>query len=336
MARTCAMILLLCLAALRPAMAWSPQGHQTVGAIADRLLVGTRAGEEVRRILGDESLRTASLWADCLKSVTERLPQHYIANPRYKECHAFESSEGRVAMEDYVRRNLDRCHRGTGQEACHRQYHYADVDVRRQAYSRRHVGASDHDVVAAIEACVAVLQGRPAPLPFDIASRREALRLLAHFVGDIHQPLHVGTVYLDEDGIPLDPDLRGAPHGSDTHGGNALEAGRDRLHGVWDRIPPRLKADRFAGRGASQAAAVARTAGLKEGWAEAWATESLHAAAGTYAGMRFGAKGRDGASRSTWQVRQMPRMGVPRDLQQERQLVKAGARLAQLLEAVWP
>ena len=34
---------------------------------------------------------------------------------------------------------------------------------------------------------------------------REALRLLAHYVGDIHQPLHVAAVYLDREGRVVDP-----------------------------------------------------------------------------------------------------------------------------------
>jgi hypothetical protein len=330
-----ALALAFCLLASLPARAWGPQGHQTVGAIADRLLVGTHAGAEVRRLLGPEPLQVAALWADCVKSVTERWPQHYIHNPRFKDCQAFESLQERVEMEDYVRRNLEGCRPGRNEERCHRQYHYADIAVQRPSYSARHAGASDHDVVAAINAAVAVLRGKPAPRPFDIQSQREALRLLAHLVGDIHQPLHVGTVYLRDDGRLLDPDAEGLLPGSETHGGNALEVGRDRLHAVWDRTPPRLKAERFADRGAAQARRVERTPGNPDRWAEAWANESLRLADATYSGLRFSGKGAGGTSRSTWHVDEASRSLVPRDVQQERQLVRAGARLAQLLEAIW-
>jgi hypothetical protein len=239
-------------------------------------------------------------------------------------------------MEDYVRRNLDGCRRAAGQETCHRQYHYADIAVQRPSYSASHAGASEHDVVAGINAAMAVLRGQSAPRPFDIQSRREALRLLAHLVGDIHQPLHVGTVYLREDGKLLDPDVEGLLPGSETHGGNALELGHDRLHAVWDRTPPRLKAEYFADRGAAQARAVERTPGGPDHWAEAWANESLRLADATYGSMRFSGKGEDGTSRSTWRVQDASRSLVPRDIQQERQLVRAGARLAQLLESIWP
>ena len=55
----------------------------------------------------------------------------------------------------------------------------------------RQVGTSSHDIVAALQSCIDVLQGRPASTPIDLRSREEALRLLAHLVGDLHQPLHV-------------------------------------------------------------------------------------------------------------------------------------------------
>ena len=52
--------------------------------------------------------------------------------------------------------------------------------------------------ISAINAAIRVLQDRPkATAPLSITDKKEALFLLAHFVGDIHQPLHVGAVYLD-------------------------------------------------------------------------------------------------------------------------------------------
>lgn len=44
------------------------------------------------------------------------------------------------------------------------------------------------DVLEAMERFEAILRDREAP----IAERRNALRFLVHFVGDVHQPLHVG------------------------------------------------------------------------------------------------------------------------------------------------
>jgi hypothetical protein len=43
-----------------------------------------------------------------------------------------------------------------------------------------------------------VLKGGAAPAPFSLKDQREALLLLTHYVGDLHQPLHVGAIYLDK------------------------------------------------------------------------------------------------------------------------------------------
>jgi hypothetical protein len=66
---------------------------------------------------------------------------------------------------------------------------------------------ADQDIVAAVSAAIAVLQGKDLPAPFKFASKKEALRLLAHYVGDIHQPLHVAAVYVDAGGHVIDPDM---------------------------------------------------------------------------------------------------------------------------------
>ena len=46
----------------------------------------------------------------------------------------------------------------------------------------------DGNIVSAIEAQITILKDQEAPL----SDRREALKFLVHFVGDIHQPLHCG------------------------------------------------------------------------------------------------------------------------------------------------
>src|SRR5947207_15957272 len=52
-----------------------------------------------------------------------------------------------------------------------------------------------------------------------------AVILLAHCVGDIHQPLHVGAEYFNEAGEPIDCD-RGAT-GLGGEGGNSLSLGQN-------------------------------------------------------------------------------------------------------------
>ena len=70
------------------------------------------------------------------------------------------------------------------------------------------------DVIEAIGRFRAVLRDRAAPA----AERRQALAFLVHFVGDVHQPLHVGR--------------------GDDHGGNSILVlwfgEPSNLHSVWD------------------------------------------------------------------------------------------------------
>jgi hypothetical protein len=67
--------------------------------------------------------------------------------------------------------------------------------------------------------------------------------LLAHYVGDIHQPLHVGAQYFDQSGHKVNPDL-GKPAFEDqggnlisleVSGGNSEKLSK--LHGFWDNDP---------------------------------------------------------------------------------------------------
>jgi hypothetical protein len=71
-----------------------------------------------------------------------------------------------------------------------------------------------------ISYCIRVLKGdEPEDNPRKI-TKPVAVILLAHYVGDIHQPLHVGAEYFDAAGQPSDPD-RGGQALSDI-GGNSL------------------------------------------------------------------------------------------------------------------
>src|SRR3954468_17111776 len=73
----------LALAAGRTAGAWGPEGHQTIGAIADALLVGTDAAGQVTKLLGSEKLATAALWADCVKGVDDGVTHKYRLDARH-------------------------------------------------------------------------------------------------------------------------------------------------------------------------------------------------------------------------------------------------------------
>lgn len=312
---------------------WSAPGHQTVGSIADSLLVGTNAATAVKSILGKEKLQTASLWADCAKGVTEKPPLKYVVNTRFTECKPFETAAGEAEMVDFVTRNLNACMPGPGDESCHRQYHFADVAIERNAYARSEIGTSDHDIVSAINAAIAVLRGGASPSPISFMSKREALRVLAHYVGDVHQPLHVAAIYLDGSGHEVDPDVGTYDPATKTQGGNKiLDAGKDFHTTVWDAIPVSLTAAKFKGA-VAQAKLVPVTPGPVTQWAAAWASDTVIASHTAFAGLTFGAENK---ANGTWPVTEPAGYSAAKAALQKTQLVKAGARLAQLLQAIFP
>src|SRR6516162_2821235 len=109
------------------AFGWAAPGHQTVGAIADDLIAGTPTAKKVRKILGT-TLRTASVWADCAKSVTRKPDGSFVyqAEPAAVACRPFENPASEKLLVDFVKRNWDNCRPAPGDEVCHKQYHYAD------------------------------------------------------------------------------------------------------------------------------------------------------------------------------------------------------------------
>jgi hypothetical protein len=115
------------------------------------------------------------------------------------------------------------------------------VAIQHDTYDRHDIGTSDHDVVSAINAAILVLQNEPAPAPLKIKDKKEALFLLSHFLGDLHQPLHVGAVYLNASGGEVNPDVGTFDKNSETAGGNRISGTvHGNLHADWDAIPNRF------------------------------------------------------------------------------------------------
>lgn len=320
------------------AHAYNGPGHAMVGAVADRLL-DAGAAQQVQLILGTD-LRTAANWADCVKSVqpdSETKPTKftYQGKDAYRTwCGAFETPDGIKRMEDYARRNWSKCSDYSPKNVCHKTYHYADVAIQHDRYDPSYKGTGDHDIVHAIDAAIGVLRGKPAPAPFSIADKREALLLLAHLLGDVHQPLHVGAIWLDADGHPVDPDAGGAGEVRDTMGGNSLATGFDResLHGDWDEIPPSFDPAHPTPTLLAAARAVPAAEGDVLGWATAWATDTERAAQRAFADLSFTPAQEPG--KFTVKATSRTAYRALTDASQTAQLAKGGARLAQLLNAV--
>lgn len=318
------------------ALAWAYKGHKVTGSIADQLL-GENAKTQLKAILGFD-LRTAGPWADCARSVA-RLPdgtfKYAPSNPDFRiPCTAFETPAEIARMEDYVSRNWHNCVY-QARHGCDEAYHFTDVAIQHDQYGQKFFGASEHDVVGAINAAILVLKDRRAPLPFSIRDKKEALLLLAHFLGDLHQPLHVGAVYLDTQGQQVNPDQAGTldPE-TETAGGNLINDQGQNLHSEWDAIPSDI-GESAGPELLAKARAIAPTSGQPEDFAVIWATDTLRVAQSAFAGMTFTFNKRE---RTKWDVTFADRTAYwnEQDRVKRDQLAKGGARLAQLLNTIWP
>lgn len=322
-------------------IAWSPAGHQAVGAVADELLKGSAAELQVKQILGGLTIRQASVWADCAKGVSSSDDAVFTYHPNniaFPECAPFDSAESKTAFESFVSRNWKQCGSAQGSEKCHHQYHYADISNRRDHYAINEVGANTHDIAHSVAAAIAVLQGNTAPAPFNIADKKEALLILSHYVGDIHQPLHVEAVYLSAKGKVVDPDAIGLNPANETAGGNSIIDGTEKLHHEWDAIGPELS---VGGAGFDNLVAKSRTIpitpGVVDGWSLTWATDTVALGHAAFTGLRFAPKVTTGV-KPLWTVTGTHSAAYTSRANQLKagQLSKAGARLAQTLRAIWP
>ena len=89
--------------------------------------------------------------------------------------------------------------------------------------------------------CIEVLRGEKPETNERKITKPIAVILLAHFVGDIHQPLHVGAQYFDAQGHPVNPDK--VAESFPDEGGNSLRLKTSdaaprkhapKFHGFWD------------------------------------------------------------------------------------------------------
>jgi len=336
--RICIGALLWVLCTTGEGLAWGAAGHEYVGAVADKLL-NSHSTQAVQQILGF-SLETASVWPDCVRSVVDTGDGEFrfTPDPNHPEytanCTAFETPAETARMEDYARRNWDNCEH-IPNHGCHESYHFADVAIQHSDYQRSYAGTNEHDIVSAINAAVLVLQDKAAPAPFSIADKKEALFLIAHLVGDLHQPLHVGAVYLVDDGSVVNPDQPGVDaESTKTNGGNSIDdpvSGRN-LHSEWDEIPGDI-----AGEPSPDAISAARALPLStaplDQLAALWASDTVTASHQAFAGLTFSAE-----ARYRWTAAFQDRNAYMRmkDDLQKAQLIKGGAHLAELLNAIWP
>jgi hypothetical protein len=306
-------ILLAIVALLSPALgAFGDSGHRVIGRLAEIHLRDSRALQEVRRILRpDETLADASVWPDTIK------------NPLYED-------------EDTARFRLN--HPG------HDTYHYANLPFQASAYALDIPGARPTDIVQIARESIRVLQGRSR-----MFTEREALRMLAHLAGDVHQPLHAGNAFISASRPLRFVDPEGGTGWRPTLGGNALLYGpenRFNLHSYWDSHAVNLSMRgedvlSYATRLLREQPARDewRNTGVPEDWPVQWATEVLAPAKEAHEGIRLAEYlGPDAAKRTAhrWAIER------PADYDDRArrivpvQLAKAAHRLAATLKAIWP
>src|SRR5882724_6345486 len=219
-------------------LAYGPLGHQIVGAIADERLANTPTAAKVDALLDGLRLEKAALLADEIKGWDKK----GVDDPRSFHYSAHRNIDKQ--LRDFWRANQP-THDLNSPAPSHHWFHYTDVPVMpAQRYRDGYVGRSKWDVVHMIPFCIDVLQGRIPEQNERKITKAIAVILLAHYVADIHQPLHVGAAYFDAQGHATDPDKDKSALADE--GGNTftLELSdepprrrgirKKKFHGFWD------------------------------------------------------------------------------------------------------
>jgi hypothetical protein len=255
-------------------------------------------------------------------------------------------------------------------------WHFLNLPLDLNIFSENsHFNPNQTNVADAIQGAINVLEGRPSGYASAANGNVEftkiqALHLIVHLVGDIHQPLHVGsgyyqlpavhgssaTISVNDEVLVTDPSLvfnNGKLLPSDIGGNSVHFSASQELHALWDDQLVQNYAGTTNKDSHVLAEAIANnvtdvndsrfTTVDQNGqpisdyhrWAAAWATDSVHAAKQVYSGLTFNS------------VVLSPQGGiasilVTKDASYESdhaaaaaiQLEKAGAHLTQLLNSI--
>lgn len=194
------------------ALAWGNDGHRAVGAIADQLLKGSAAQAKIAALLlPGETLESIANWPDCVKGT--------YCGPQSPEMLAYVAANPK-----------------------HSEYHYTDIPFQNAHYHDGATGSAGDDIVQTLKQAISVLQGKSdaASNPHQFTPR-QALILITHLVGDIHQPLHVGAAYVAKDGRFVVPETQAQIDGLaifDARGGNNLLLDDAQITALSDAVIP--------------------------------------------------------------------------------------------------
>jgi hypothetical protein len=218
--------------------AYGPLGHKIVGAIADERLANTPTAAKVSSLLDGLTLEKAALIADEIKGWDSK----GVDDPKSFRYSSHRNIDRQ--LRDFWRANQP-THDPNSLAPSHHWFHYTDVPLMpAQRYRNGTIGRGKWDIVHMIPFCIDVLQGRVPEQNDRKITKTVALVLLAHYLADIHQPLHVGAEYFDEQGHVTDPDKNKSALADE--GGNTftLELSdepprrrgirKKKFHGFWD------------------------------------------------------------------------------------------------------
>ena len=210
---------------------YGPRGHSLVGAIADKRLAKTNKAvkNKIRDLLDGLTLQQAATLPDSIKG--------------WDDCHGSPSSApvtSKTRINDELRAFVQ-ANPCSGNPS-HHFFHYTDVPVfGDEKYAPGEVGRSEFDIVHMIPFCIKVLKGEEPETNDRKITKSVAVILLAHYIGDVHQPLHVGAEYFDSGGNAFEPTT--ANKGFADQGGGKLTlftlmngklVSAGKLHGYWD------------------------------------------------------------------------------------------------------
>ena len=218
------------------ASGYGPVGHEIIGAIADEKLAHTPTGEKVAALLDGITLERAATIPDEIRGWDKNGPDdpaaiHYAAHPKIE-----------AQILDYWRANPMTKDLNSATPS-HHWFHYTDVPVfGGEKYGDGKIGRSKWDIVHMIPYCISVLKGNEAEDNPRKITKPIAVILLTHFVGDIHQPLHVGAEFFDKEGHPANPNKTAdtlEDQGGNTLTLNLLSGGTEltrhaKFHYYWD------------------------------------------------------------------------------------------------------
>lgn len=337
------------LTAPAPAFAWDYPGHRIVGAIADAVLSANEP-DIYKKIVGRPASPGLLATRDDHNNVLIRTLKDVAV---YPDCAKPNNVPycGRVPSKeeaDYAGHNKD-----------NDKYHYTDVPVQQPKYVPDSPGTEKTDVVRMINYIVAQLRGKNPHIDGVNLTDTEAVWLLAHLVGDVHQPLHVGAAYYDKATCTsqVDPNTvsGGLTNVAPTNGGNFIALAAiapapaappaDNLHLYWDSVVVNRAMQEaglsgaeqdFARLLASDAPPNWQTAGDPDRWAEQWASEVIATANDAYNRTDIAITGQlNAAGKCEWKAKLEPTYQAWAQGVAYEQLKKAGFRLAALLKAIY-